>query len=76
MIKCDKSDALIKEFWSHLLRREGTLTQESFSEKLLVVCPYCEVIELMASTLFIEFFAIILSGNLVLLYFLSDIFRQ
>jgi predicted membrane protein len=38
---------------------EGILTKGGFSEKLLVVCLYFEVTELMASSLFIVFSAII-----------------
>ena len=55
-----KNDAPNSEFCSKLLRREGALTKRGLSEKLLVVCLYFEVTELMASSLFVVFFAIIL----------------
>jgi len=55
MIICNKNDAPNSEFCSHLLRRKGTLTKGGLSEKLLVVCVCFEVIELMASSLFIVF---------------------
>jgi hypothetical protein len=58
--RCNKNDACNSEFCSQLLRREGTLKKGGFLEKLLVVCPYCEVTELMASYLF---FAIIFWGT-------------
>jgi len=59
-IKYNKNDAPNTEFCSQLLRREGALTKRGLSEKLLVVCLYFEVTELMASSLFVVFFVIIL----------------
>jgi hypothetical protein len=59
MIICNKNDAPNSEFCSQLLGREGTLTKGDFSEKLLFVCVYFEVTELMANTSFIVFLAII-----------------